>query len=131
MPKTPRIAVDATATEPLTADEYTRLLAAATEPYLHALIQLMRYSGLVPAQRRGFPMLYSNFKPIAKSRWSVVSRGARIAEIALTPDGRGAVTPERELSREETASITEFIKQLDSEAKNSKAYGRDLAKMIL
>jgi integrase/recombinase XerD len=46
IPTLPRITVDAAATEPLTTDEYTRLLAAASAPKLHALIQLMRYSGL-------------------------------------------------------------------------------------
>ncbi len=63
IPALPRITVDTPATEPLTADEYQRLLAAALEERpapkglpkatchtapakLHALIQLMRYSGL-------------------------------------------------------------------------------------
>jgi integrase/recombinase XerD len=44
--KLPHIQVDTATTEPLTPEEYTRLLAAATNPKVHALIQLMRYSGL-------------------------------------------------------------------------------------
>ena len=46
VPKLPRITVDTPATEPLTAEEYGKLLDAATAPKIHALIQLMRYSGL-------------------------------------------------------------------------------------
>lgn len=46
IPTLPRITVDAPATEPLTPEEYNRLLTAATAPKLRALIQLMRYSGL-------------------------------------------------------------------------------------
>jgi integrase/recombinase XerD len=49
IPSFPRIAVDEAPTEPLTEDEYTRLLAAC-RPVAHsklkAVIQLMRHSGL-------------------------------------------------------------------------------------
>lgn len=47
VPKTPRITVDAEPTEPLTPEEYQRLLAACDGmPKLRAVIQLMRHSGL-------------------------------------------------------------------------------------
>ncbi|MGB8029336.1 MAG: tyrosine-type recombinase/integrase [Terracidiphilus sp.] len=45
-PKMPRVALDTVETEPLTSDEYTRLLAVVTVPKVRALIQLMRHSGL-------------------------------------------------------------------------------------
>ena len=74
-------------------------------------------------------MIYLRFKPISKNRWGVHA-GQRIAEITLSPDGRGAVTSERTLSPEETACISAFATRIESKAKKSKAYGRPLAKMI-
>jgi integrase/recombinase XerD len=46
MPKFPRINSDSVETEPLTAEEYARLLSVVTAPKLRALVQLMRWSGL-------------------------------------------------------------------------------------
>lgn len=46
IPALPRIKVTEPETMPLTTEEYTALLTAATAPKLRALIQLMRWSGL-------------------------------------------------------------------------------------
>lgn len=74
-------------------------------------------------------MLYLRFEPITKNRWGVHA-DQRIAEITLSPDGRGAVTSDRTLSRAETACISAFTTRVESKAKKSKAYGRELEKMI-
>ena len=46
VPELTKVKVDAVPTLPLSADEYTRLLAAAPSPRVRALLQLMRWIGL-------------------------------------------------------------------------------------